>query len=105
MPRLMLYGSRLHGYVPYACGLRSGPVEWIILQMTHKRKLANSFILFRAMNKFSCLVLTIIHAYNAGISQLQSYARLRSEDTTLIVCLTMNGGRDSNRIPDSGRKI
>jgi hypothetical protein len=85
MPRLMFYGSRLCSYVPYAHGLRSGPIEWIILRMAHKRKLANSFILLRAMNKFSCLMLPIINAYNAGISQLQSYARLWSEDMTLIV--------------------
>jgi hypothetical protein len=37
----MLYGSRLRGYAPYAHGLWSGLVEWIILRMTRKRKLAN----------------------------------------------------------------
>jgi hypothetical protein len=62
-----LYGSRLRGYVPYTRGLRSDPAKWIILQMAHKRKLANSFILFRAMNRFSSLILPIIHAYNVGI--------------------------------------
>jgi hypothetical protein len=41
MPRLMLYGSRLRGYAPYARGLRSGPTEWLILRMARKRKLAN----------------------------------------------------------------
>jgi hypothetical protein len=41
MPRPMLYGSCLGGYVPYAHGLWSGPAEWIILRMAHKRKLAN----------------------------------------------------------------
>jgi hypothetical protein len=30
--------------------------------------LANLFILFRTMNKFSYHILPIIHAYNAGIS-------------------------------------
>jgi hypothetical protein len=95
----MLYGSRLRGYVPYARGLRSSLAEWIILRMTRKRKLANSFILFGAMNKFSCLILPIIHAYNAGIS------RLRSEDATLIVYPTPVGRYDSDRMPDSDRKI
>jgi hypothetical protein len=74
MPRPMLYGSHLHGYTPYARGLRSGPAEWIILRMAGKGKLANPFILFGAMNKFSCLILPIIHAYKAGISQLRLYA-------------------------------
>jgi hypothetical protein len=41
MPRPMLYGSRLRGYTPYAHGLRSGPAEWIILQMTHNWKFTN----------------------------------------------------------------
>jgi hypothetical protein len=74
MPHPMLYGSRLCDYTPYARGLRSGPAEWITLRMTHKGKLAKPFILFGAMNKFSCLILPIIHAYNVGISRLQSYA-------------------------------
>jgi uncharacterized membrane protein YjdF len=64
----MLYGSRLRGYVPYARRLQSGLAEWIILRMARKRKLANFFILFGAMNKFSYLILPIIHAYNVGIS-------------------------------------
>jgi hypothetical protein len=89
MPRPMLYGSHLRGYVPYTRGLRSGRTEWIILRIAHKKKLANSFILFGAMNKFSCLRLPIIHAYNVGIFRLQSYARLRSEHTTPIVCPTL----------------
>jgi hypothetical protein len=41
MPRLMLYGSRLYGYAPYARGLRSCTIEWIILWMARKRKLTN----------------------------------------------------------------
>jgi hypothetical protein len=97
MPCPMLYGSRLRGYVPYARGLRSGLTEWIILRMAHKRKLANSFILFGAMNKFSCFILPIIHAYNASIS------RLRSEDTTPVACPTSVGTHDSDRMPDSSR--
>jgi hypothetical protein len=64
----MLYGSRLRGYVPYARRLQSGLTEWIILRMAGKRKLVNFFILFGAMNKFSYLILPIIHAYNVGIS-------------------------------------
>jgi hypothetical protein len=104
MPRPMLYGSRLHGYTPYAQGLWSVLAEWIILRMAHKGKLANPFILFRAMNKFSCLILPIIHAYDTGISRLRSYAWpwwyawLWSEDTTSIVCPTPIGIYDSSRI-------
>jgi hypothetical protein len=62
------------------------------------------------MNVFSYHILPIIHAYNVGIpwlqsyAQLRSYARLRSEDTTLIVCPTPVGGCDSDRMPDSSRK-
>jgi hypothetical protein len=37
----MLYGACLYGYTPHACGLQSGPAEWIILRMARKRKLAN----------------------------------------------------------------
>jgi hypothetical protein len=97
MPRPMLYGSHLRGYVPYTRGLRSGRTEWIILRIAHKKKLANSFILFGAMNKFSCLILPIIHAYNVGIFRLQS------EDVTPVVCPTSVRTHDSDRMPDSGR--
>jgi hypothetical protein len=96
---MMLYGLRLCGYIPYAHGLQSSPAEWIILQMTHKRKLANSFVLFGAMNKFSCLILPIIHAYNAGIFWL------RSEDVTSVVCPTPVRRHDSDSMPDSGRRM
>jgi hypothetical protein len=96
MPCPMLYWSCLHGYVPYTRGLRSGPAEWIILWMARKRKLANSFILFVAMNKFSCLILPIIHAYNVGISWLWS------EDETPFVCLTLVGRHNFDHMPDSG---
>jgi hypothetical protein len=41
MPHPMLYGSHLHGYAPYARGLKSGLIEWIILRMARKKKLAN----------------------------------------------------------------
>jgi hypothetical protein len=94
----MLYGSGLHGYVPHAHKLWYSSAEWIILRMDRKRKLTNFFILFGAMNKFSCLILPIIHAYNVGIS------RLRSEGMTLVVCPTLVGRRDFCHMPDSGRK-
>jgi hypothetical protein len=48
------------------------------------------------MNKFSCLILPIIHAYNAGISWL------RSEDETPFVCLTLVGRHNFDHMPDSG---
>jgi hypothetical protein len=67
--------------------------------MAHKRKLANSYLLFGAMNKFSCLILPIIHAYNVGISQL------RSEDVTPIVCPTPIGRHDSDRMSDFGQRM
>jgi hypothetical protein len=98
MPHPMLYGSCLCGYVPYAHGLWSDPAEWIILRIAHKRKLANSFILFGATNNFSCLILPIIHACNVGIS------RLRSKDATPIICPTPIERHDSDRMPDSGRR-
>jgi hypothetical protein len=109
-PCPMLYGSRLLSYAPYSWRLQSGPTEWIIQRITRKRKSANLLIVFRVMNKFSYLILHIIHAYNAGISRLRSYARLQSEDTTpvvsttLIVCSTPVGRRDSGRMSNSGRK-
>jgi hypothetical protein len=40
MPCPMLYGSRLRAYASYAHRLWSGPVEWIILRIARKRKLA-----------------------------------------------------------------
>jgi hypothetical protein len=103
MPRMMLYMPCLHGYTPYARRLRSSPTEWIIWWIAHRRKLANP--LFETMNEFSYHVLFIIHAYNAGISHLRSYARLwsyawlRLEDSTLV------RRRDSGRMPDSNRKM
>jgi hypothetical protein len=45
-----------------------------------------------------------MHAYNAGISRLWSYARHRSEHVTLVICRTLVGRRDSGRMPHSGRK-
>jgi hypothetical protein len=101
----MLNGSSLRGYTPYAQGLRSGPAGWIILWMAHKGTLPNPFILFGAMKKIPCLILPTIHVYNAGISQLLSYAWLRSyarlwlEDVTPVVCPTpvvyLNSGHTS----------
>jgi hypothetical protein len=70
IPRPMQYGSRLRGYTPYAQGLWSVPTEWIIQWMARKRKLANLFILFKVINKFSYRILPIIYAYNAWRSQL-----------------------------------
>jgi hypothetical protein len=74
----MLYGSCLCGYVPYACGLRSSPPEWIILRMACKRKLANSFVLFGRCDS-SCM------PDSGRKTWLRSYARLRLEDITLVV--------------------
>jgi hypothetical protein len=84
--------SRLRSYTPYARGLQSDSTEWIILWMTHKEKLANPFILFGAMNKFSCFILPIIHAYNAGISWL------RLEDAALVIYPAPVGRYDSGCI-------
>jgi hypothetical protein len=59
------------------------------------------------MNKFSYLILYIVHAHNVGVSWLRSYARLRLEDATLIVCATPVvcptpiGRHDTSRMPDS----
>jgi hypothetical protein len=87
---------------PLLCTLCSRVIVWSIwvdiLWMALKRKLSNSIILFGAMNKISCLILSIIHVYNAGISWLRSgrcdsdhmldisrRTWLRSEDMTLVV--------------------
>jgi hypothetical protein len=83
MPRLMLYGSRLHDYAPYARGLRSGLAEWIILWMTRKRKLADCLSYSEHWINFH--ILAIIHAYNTGISRLRSHVRLRSKDMTSVI--------------------
>jgi hypothetical protein len=95
-----LYGLRLHGYAPYARGLRSGPTEWIIRQIAHKRKLANLLSYSKQWISFSYHLLPIIHAYNVGIPWLLSYAwfrsyaqlqledmnaRLRSDDMTSVI--------------------
>jgi hypothetical protein len=64
----MLYGLCLRGYTPYARGQRSGSIEWKIERMARKKKSANLFILFKAVNKCLYHILPIIHAYNAGTS-------------------------------------
>jgi hypothetical protein len=99
MPHPMIYRPCLRGYAPYTQGIRSSLTEWIIRQIARMRKLANLFILFRAMNNFSYLILPIIHAYNAGISQLQLHARLWSEDLTPV------GWRNSDHMPHSDWKM
>jgi hypothetical protein len=56
------------------------------------------------MNEFSYHILPIIHAHDAGISRLWSYAslwsygRLRSEDATPVVCPTPVERHDSDCI-------
>jgi hypothetical protein len=55
MPHLMLYGSCLRGYASYAHGLWSGPTEWIIWQITRKRKSANCFIYYEQWMNF-CII-------------------------------------------------
>jgi hypothetical protein len=98
MPHQILYKPCLRGYTPYAGGLRSSLTEWIIQWIAHKRKLANIFIVFRAMKK-SYLILHIIYAYNVHIS------RLRSEDATPITCSTSVGRCDSDHMPNSCWKM
>jgi hypothetical protein len=68
-----------------------GPTEWIIRRITHKRKSGNLLIIFREMNKFSYLILHVLHDYNVGISWL------RLEDVTPITCPTLVGRRDSSQ--------
>jgi hypothetical protein len=43
MPRPMLYGSHLHGYTPYAQGLRLSLIEWIIQRMNRKSEISQPF--------------------------------------------------------------
>jgi hypothetical protein len=51
------------------------------------------------MNEFLYHILSIIHAYNTGISRFWAYARLRSKDVTPVICPT------SIERCDSGRKV
>jgi hypothetical protein len=69
----MLHGLCLRGYAPYAHGLRSGPTEWIIRRIAHKRKSANLLWYSKQWIIFSYHLLPIIHAYNAGTSRLRSH--------------------------------
>jgi hypothetical protein len=48
----MLYESRLRGYAPYTHRLRSDLVEWIILRMARKRKVANCLSYSEYLKKF-----------------------------------------------------
>jgi hypothetical protein len=86
MPHPMLYGSHLCSYAPYARGLRSGPVEWIIIRMACKRKLANHlsysehWIIFHII--YYPLYMLILQVYRDS-------GRMR----------------DFGRMPDSGWKI
>jgi hypothetical protein len=75
----MLHGLDLHGYGPYARGLRSDPIEWITRWIAHKRKSTNLLSYSKQWISFSYHLLLIIHAYNAGISWLPSYTRLQSQ--------------------------
>jgi hypothetical protein len=50
------------------------------------------------MNEFSYHILPVIHASTVGISRLRSYARLRSEDATTVICPTPVRRYDSGRI-------
>jgi hypothetical protein len=64
-----------------------------------QEEIGKLFYPIRAMNKFSCLILPIIQAYNVGIS------RLRSEDAILVVRLTPVERHDSDRMPNSDRRM
>jgi hypothetical protein len=79
-----VYGSRLHGYALYARKLRSGPIEWIILGIARKRKLAN-YLSYPE------------HWINFHIIYYPLYM--------LILQVYHNSGRlrDFGRMPDSGR--
>jgi hypothetical protein len=80
---------------PWLCTLRSWATVWSDwVDNTTKDfqdEIGKLFILFRTLDKFSYHILPIIHAYDAGISRLRSYAWLRShawhrlEDMTLAV--------------------
>jgi hypothetical protein len=79
MPHPMLHGLRLRSYAPYTRGLQSGPTEWIIWWIAHKRKLANLLSYSKQWISFSYHLLPIIHAYNASTSWLWLHI------TTLVV--------------------
>jgi hypothetical protein len=81
MPRLMIYGSRLHGYTFYAHGLWSDPIKWIIWRITCKRKSANilSYVTYYKCLYCRYLMIPVICA-------------------TSVVCLTLTGIYDSSHI-------
>jgi hypothetical protein len=97
--------------IPYAHGLQSSPVEWIILQMAHKMKLANSFILFEQWINFHVLYyplyMLIMQVFSdfGRKTRFRSFDWLRSKDTTLIVCQTLIEGCHFCLMPDFGQKI
>jgi hypothetical protein len=105
MPHLMLYGTRLRGYAPYAHGLWSGSTEWIILRMAHKRKLANRLSYSKHWISFHIiyypLYILIMQLYHDSgsmrnsdrISQLRSHFLISADVTTsnispLWFCIT-----------------
>jgi hypothetical protein len=63
-----------------------------------QEKISYMFILFRILDKFSYHILPIIHACNAGISQLQLYVRLLSHARLQSYIPTPVA------LPDSGRR-
>jgi hypothetical protein len=86
MPHPMLNRSRLRGNAPYTRGLRSGPVEWIVLQMARKRKLANSLSYSEQWINFHVIYYPL---YMLIIQVYHDSSRMRNFD-----CM-----------PDSGQKI
>jgi hypothetical protein len=85
------------GHVPYAHGLWSGPTNWIIRWITHKRKSAK--LLFIQTNEW-IFILYITHYTFLWCR----YITTPVVCTTLVVWPTPVGRRDSGRMPDSSQK-
>jgi hypothetical protein len=85
---------------PYAHRLRSGPTEWIIRQIAHKRKSANILSYSKQWISFSYHLLPIIHAYNAGTSRLWSHitAPIVDPDSSRTAWLGSNIAPRSSRL-------
>jgi hypothetical protein len=93
MPHPILYGRGLRGYAPYARGLRSGPIEWIIWWITRKRKSTNvSFIYYS-------LYMLIMQVYHDSSRMPDSGWKiwLRSYILTLVALPNSGWCHDSGR--------
>jgi hypothetical protein len=107
MSHPMLYWSCLYSYIPYAYGVRSGLTEWLIRQITHRRKSDSRFIYFEQWMNFYIiyypLYMLIMHTMVVYVISIWSYtwfwsyAWLRSYIPTPVDVTTPNISPNSGR--------